>query len=268
MKKIMLIGALALIGSFLASCDFTELPESAASSDMVFSSEGGLQLYTYSFYDALPSNSSAFNQRSTMDYGAKNSLSTKEVGAITVNTSTSWGWTTLRNINYFLENNVDESVDEKVRNHYSGIARLFRARFYYERLVQYGEVPWIDWVFNESDDERLMNPRDSRDVIIRHIIEDLDFAYANITTTGKTNGSSLVNKWTAAGFKSRVCLFEAAWRKYHKDDQLDFARTGCTEYTPEALYKLAADAAKEVMDKGPYKLVTAGSYTGRRSFLP
>ena len=29
-----------------------------------------------------------------------------------------------------------------------------------------------------------------------------------------THNSTIVNKWTAAAFKSRVCLFEAAWRKY------------------------------------------------------
>ena len=82
----------------------------------------------------------------------------------------------------------------------------------FDKLVQYGEVPWIDKVFNEAEDPDLYNPRDTRDVIIGHILEDLDYAYTNILEEDVTHNSTIVNKWTAAAFKSRVCLFEAAWR--------------------------------------------------------
>ena len=187
-----------------------------------------------------------------------------EVGAYTVNTATTWDWTALRNINFFLENNTSSALSESIRNNYNGIARLFRARFYFDKLVQYGEVPWIDKVFNDSEDPDLYNPRDTRDVIIGHILDDLDYAYQNITEEDVTYNSTIVNKWTAAGFKSRVCLFEAAWRKYHANDELDVARTGCSQYTANDLYQLAANAAKEVIDKGPYKLYTAGAYEGGR----
>ena len=118
--------------------------------------------------------------------------------------------------------------------------------------------------FNEAEDPDLYNPRDTRDVIIGHILEDLDYAYTNILEEDVTHNSTIVNKWTAAAFKSRVCLFEAAWRKYHAADQLDIARTGCTEYSAKDLYKLAAEAAKEVMDNGPYKLYTSGAYSDGR----
>ena len=57
-------------------------------------------------------------------------------------------------------------------------------------------------------------------MIIGHILEDLDYAYTNILEEDVTHNSTIVNKWTAAAFKSRVCLFEAAWRKYHAADQL------------------------------------------------
>lgn len=261
MKKI-IFALLAIGASLITACDFNEEPKSSASVDMVFSSEGGLQTYAYSFYNVLPDYSDAAHRNATLDYGPKQSISGMEVGAYTVNSSTSWSWTALRNINFFLENNVDERVPAAVRDNYNGIARLFRARFYFDKLVQYGPVPWIDKVFNSPEDPDLYNPRDSRDLIISKIIEDLDFAYNNITVSGVTSNSSTVNKWIAMGFKSRVCLFEAAWRKYHANDQLDIARTGCTQYTPDALYNLAAQAAKEVIDKGPYKLHGGTAYKG------
>lgn len=267
MKKNILLTSLLAFGALFTGCDFDEEPQSAASVDMVFSSEKGLQTYAYSFYNVLPTGSGAFNRNNTFDYGAKNSLSGMEVGAYTVNSSTSWSWSALRNINFFLENNVNPNVSESVRNNYSGIARLFRARFYFDKLVTYGEVPWIEKTFNEVDDPDLMNSQDTRDLIITKILEDLDFAYNNITEASKTENSSIVNKWVAMGFKSRVCLFEAAWRKYHANDELDIARTGCTQYTADELYRLAASAAKEVMDNSPYTIHTGTAYdSGRGSY--
>ena len=262
-KNILLSGLVALLAIF-SGCEMNEEPKSEASVDMVFSSENGLKTYAYSFYNVLPSRGSAFRRDATADYGVKNSLGGMEVGAYTTNSATSWSWSALRNINFFLENNVNESLSTTIRDNYNGIARLFRARFYFDKLVQYGEVPWIDKVFNEAEDPDLYNPRDTRDVIIGHILEDLDYAYTNILEEDVTHNSTIVNKWTAAAFKSRVCLFEAAWRKYHAADQLDIARTGCTEYSAKDLYKLAAEAAKEVMDNGPYKLYTSGAYSDGR----
>lgn len=221
MKRIILY----LIASvtILTGCNMDEEPRSSASVSMVFSSEKGLQTYAYSFYNELPDRTNGFKRNITIDYGAKNSNSGMEVGAYTTNSSTSWSWSALRNINFFLENNTDESVSETVRNNYNGIARFFRARFYFEKLVKYGGVPWIEKVFNDVDDKDLFNAQDTRDVIIRHIMEDLDYAYEHITESKPTLCSTIVNRWTALGYKSRVCLFEASWRKYHASDALDIA---------------------------------------------
>lgn len=268
MKKYIILGTVALsLGLFFTSCEMNEEPKSSASVDMVFGSESGLQTYAYSFYNVLPNNGDAFRQDATSDYGVKNSLSGMEVGAYTTNSSTSWSWSDLRNINFFLENNKNEKLSEPIRNNYNGIARLFRARFYFDKLVQYGQVPWIDKVFNEIDDPDLYKPQDTRDVIIGHIIEDLDYASTNIAESDITYNSTIVNKWTAYAFKSRVCLFEAAWRKYHANDELDVARSGCAQYSSNDLYQMAADAAQYVIANSPYKLYTAGSYNnGRGSY--
>ena len=243
-KKYIILGALFALSTGFTACDMDEEPQSSASVDMVFSAEKGLQTYAYSFYNVLPSRASASHRSETLDYGVKNTLSGMEVGAYTVNSATSWSWSDLRNINFFLENNTNEKVSESIRNNYNGIARLFRARFYFDKLVTYGPVPWIDKVFNDAEDPDLYNSQDTRDVIIGHIIDDLDYAYQHITQSDVTLNSTIVNKWTAAAFKSRVCLFEAAWRKYHANDELDVARTGCSQYSSEQLYQLAASAAR------------------------
>lgn len=255
---------MAVMAFALVGCDLDENPKSEASESMIFSSESGLKTFSWSFYHVLPDRLSASHMDESCDYGAKSSLSNMDMGQYTTTTSSSWGWYALSNLNYFINHNNNTAVSQTVRDNYNGIARLFRAYYYYQKLIVYGAVPWISKSFEDPDDPELMNPRDSRDTIISHIIDDLDFAASHITTKTVTNGSTLVNRWTALGLKSRVCLFEASWRKYHANDDLDFARTGCSKYTANDLFKLAADAAKQVMDGGVYKLYMSSSYANGR----
>lgn len=260
--------ALILSASVLVvSCDLAEQPKAKAGRDMIFGSETGLLTYTNGFYEYLPDYDNAHKQNITMDNAAKNATGTYEVGAYTTNTSTSWSWGSIRNVNYFLKYNTSSNVSEPIRNNYSGIARLFRAYLYFNKLVQYGEVPWID-IPLEPDSPELYKAQDSRDVIISKMIEDLDFAAANITEDKITPNSNRVNRWTALFFKSRVCLFEASFRKYHSTGSKygkEYLKD--CKITAEELYRQAADAAQEIIEKGPYRLYTGTPYAnGRGSY--
>lgn len=260
--------ALILSASVLVvSCDLAEQPKAKAGRDMIFGSETGLLTYTNGFYEYLPDYDNAHKQNITMDNAAKNATGTYEVGAYTTNTSTSWSWSSIRNVNYFLKYNTSSNVSEPIRNNYSGIARLFRAYLYFNKLVQYGEVPWID-IPLEPDSPELYKTQDSRDVIISKMIEDLDFAAQNITEDKITPNSNRVNRWTALFFKSRVCLFEASFRKYHATGSKygkDYLKD--CKITAEELYRQAADAAQEIIEKGPYRLYTGTPYAnGRGSY--
>lgn len=260
--------ALILSASVLVvSCDLAEQPKAKAGRDMIFGSETGLLTYTNGFYEYLPDYDNAHKQNITMDNAAKNATGTYEVGAYTTNTSTSWSWGSIRNVNYFLKYNTSSNVSEPIRNNYSGIARLFRAYLYFNKLVQYGEVPWID-IPLEPDSPELYKTQDSRDVIISKMIEDLDFAAANITEDKITPNSNRVNRWTALFFKSRVCLFEASFRKYHATGSKygkEYLKD--CKITAEELYRQAADAAQEIIEKGPYRLYTGTPYAnGRGSY--
>lgn len=260
--------ALILSASVLVvSCDLAEQPKAKAGRDMIFGSETGLLTYTNGFYEYLPDYDNAHKQNITMDNAAKNATGTYEVGAYTTNTSTSWSWGSIRNVNYFLKYNTSSNVSEPIRNNYSGIARLFRAYLYFNKLVQYGAVPWID-IPLEPDSPELYKTQDSRDVIISKMIEDLDFAAQNITEEKITPNSNRVNRWTALFFKSRVCLFEASFRKYHSTGSKygkEYLKD--CKITAEELYRQAADAAQEIIEKGPYRLYTGTPYAnGRGSY--
>lgn len=262
MKHILyILSSFVVLGIMAVSCDLTEDPQAQAGRAIVFGDESGIRSYVYSFYDYLPDYSNAHKINVMHDHSAKMNIGTYEQGAYTTSTSTSWSWGSIRNVNYFIKYNDDPNVPEEVRNNYTGVARLFRALLYYDKLVTYGAVPWIDKPLDPTDED-LYKTQDSRDVIISHIMEDLDYAAANITVTGITPYSNTVNKWTAFALKSRICLFEGTFRKYHANGGSKYGAqylAGCT-LTANELLQAAADAAKEIIDNGPYKLHTGTVY--------
>ena len=232
----------------LAACSMDEIPQSSVDKDAIFGTESGLKTYSYSFYNMLPSVTDGYKKDEMCDYGAVsnyNDFIRKDAYSSTK--SSGWSWGDLRNINYFIVNCTNEAISQETRNHYIGLARFFRAYFYYNKVVRFGDVPWIDHPL-DVDSPELYAPRDSRTVVMDHVLEDLDFACKNITQTSDATGS-LVTKWVAYALKSRICLFEGTFRKYHTELNL----TSTANKWLEEAYK----AADVVMKESGHSLYTA-----------
>lgn len=235
MKKLIYI-FIVFVG--ITACDMVELPESKISKEPIFNSEVGLKLYTNSFYDAFPNSTALYSYsyyialNSVIKYFTENGYSPEE--------SSGWNWGNLRNINYFIENCNDEAVPLEVRNNYLGVARFFRAYFYYNMMQRFGDLPWIDHPLDVSD-ELLHAGRDDRTLIVDKIKEDLDFAIENISEK-RDQTASTITSTVAAALKSRVCLWEGTYRKYHTEEQL---QSSADEWLQEAV-----SAAEYVMEAG------------------
>ena len=264
-KKFFRTVALLTAGiALLSGCDLTETQKSSADAAMVFGTETGLKTYCNSFYDIFPNGSSVHHQDETMcDYMAKTELSDYQQGVETPETIGVWKWTDIRNVNYFLKHNTYDTVPQEVRENYNGIARFFRAWLYFDKLYWYGGVPWIDHVLNPGDPE-LTAPRDTRDVIITHIMEDCDYAYEHIVAENSSSSKAgYVNRWCALLLKSRACLYEASWRKYHAGTPYV---SGCNISSDE-LFTAAADAAHAVMESGVFSIHASTAYSkGKGSY--
>ena len=243
--------------SFLFSCDLEELPKDSATSENIFGTESGLEAYTNSFYEVLPSASDAHKKDAMCDYSAIKSINDyMRENSYGPDESDGWDWDDLRNINYFIQNCNNESVEESVRNNYLGLAHFFRAWFYFEKVVRFGDVPWINKAM-EPDDPDLYAARDPRTLVMDSVLADLDFAIENITQEDETR--SLITEDVALAFKSRVCLFEGTFRKYHTELGL----TGtATDWLSEA-----ADAAKKVMENSGFSINTSGTQPYRDLFI-
>ncbi len=243
MKRIIFIAAIVL----LAGCkkSFELYPPDKLAPANAFKTEKDLQLYANSFYNALPTGNDIVRSDGTSDFLAGSTVPAYIAGsynAVQAPAST-WTFSSLRNINYFLEHFGQASIPDEAKNHFEGLARFFRAWFYFDKVKQFGDVPWYDKTMDVSDPE-IYKPRDPRDFVMKKILADLDFAAANIRPS-KDASSSQVNKWIALAFKSRVCLYEGTFRKYHIEYNL-----------PDASFWLeqSADAASKVMVGNQYQI--------------
>ena len=215
-KNILNILLSILVVACFASCDLEELPQATASRIAIFESASGLELYTNSFYEMLPSPyDGVFAIDNNSDLVARNGVDTRFMpNALSPTTSGGWSWGNLRNINYFIENAEQSSVPEK--DHYLGIAHFFRAYFYFNMVKRFGDVPWIDRTIDVNDEETLYAARDDRFEVMDKVLEDLNYAIANISDKSEPS-RTLITKDVARAFKTRVALYEASFRKYHTD---------------------------------------------------
>jgi hypothetical protein len=261
---------LLFAGALVAGCDSLEQnPVATSSRDAVFGSENGLALYTNSLYNWMPDANNLTQSESMTDYSARRDVpqfirpgvynarvsditASGQYEVVALGGDVNWRWNTLRSINYFLANNTNTNVLERVRNNHSGIARFFRAWFYFEKVKRYGDVPWIDKPLDVADSVLLYGGRDARTVVMDHVLEDLDYAIANISATNE-NSRTLITKDVALALKSRVALFEGTFRKYHPE----FGLQG----TADKWLSESASAAKVLMDSKRYSLYTGSGTT-------
>ena len=249
MKRI-IIAAMALsIG--LSSCDsLLDLePLSQISQTDYFKTKTDLQLFSNSFYNNLLDKSPYDDQS---DLYVQQNLSDEMLGGtkrIPPASGGGWSWTDLRKMNTLLAY-ADQCEDKAAVVKYTALTRFFRAFFYFEKVKRFGDVPWYDAELG-SGDEALYKARDSRELIMTHIIEDIDYAIANLPDK-KTETSSpyRANKWAATALKAQFCLYEGTYRKYH---QLSLEGHDYTYYLEQS-----AAAAKSLMDDGTYKLYKTG----------
>ncbi|MBR1576700.1 MAG: RagB/SusD family nutrient uptake outer membrane protein [Bacteroidales bacterium] len=257
MKKILSIIALGAAFAFAVSCDLSEYDPNSPELSEVFSSETKLQYVLNDFYDAFPSVTGAYSSEpGKVDYFPKNAQAGRYQKGYDASASDSWGsWEKVRRLNYLINmlHAPECTVSTAAKENFEAQARLFRAYSYFGMVKEYGDVPWFDRVIGLDEPDYEYKERDSRDDVMKYILEDLDYAIAHITATSPD--ATCVTKEVAQFIKMRVCLYEASFRKYNG---VTASVTGKAfgNYTVDALFALAAESAKALMDSGKYSLVS------------
>lgn len=252
MKQYKVIVLFIFLSGFLVQCKkgfLDRTPQSEIIPGIFFNTEKDLELYTNSFYAntaVIPTAEGVYNEDD--DNVIKNSLSDFLTGKRVVPVSGgSWNWYHLRNINYFLANY--NKVQLPGAKHYGGVAHLFRALFYFDKVATFGDVPWYSAVIDIQDSSLLNRPRDKRTLVMDSVLADLDTAISWMSEPkGMPDKVEKVHKWTALAFKSRICLFEGTFRKYHPEFSLPDA---------DKFLQEAARAAEALISSGAYGLYTS-----------
>lgn len=135
----------------------------------------------------------------------------------------------------FIINNCN-LIDPKDNNNFIGQARLIRAMQYYELVRALGDVPLVKDVL-AVDSPELYGPRTPRNEVMDFVLEDLNFAVANIS---KQSGKLEFCKDMANAMKSEICLYEASFARYHQKD----------EERAKKFYGEVVNACNAIMEQG------------------
>ncbi len=159
----------------------------------------------------------------------------------------------IRHINYMLQNLKTSTLSESVIANYNAIGRLNRAWTYYQLVRMYGDVQWQDEVVTDSDpngsqSDIIYGERDDRDDVMDKVIEDLDYAIANLSSQSAANAWS---KDMALAMKSDICLYEGTYCKYRTATDngkgQDLSRA-------QKYLQLCVEASEALMNSGRYQL--------------
>lgn len=269
-KYIAIAGVLSLSScskDFLGDDFLTKDPLDQLTDPAFWSSENNIRTYTYGFYNYYFKGYGKGHGLGTLSVGQfinddYTPLSPNEiiVTEFVINVPTSGGgwspalpanqtpinassyYSRIRKANHFIESVPKAELEEEVQNHWLGIGRFFRGLEYANFVNAFGDVPYIDRVLLEDDDE-LYRPRDSRIFVMDQVLEDFKFAAEHVRASDGPSQQA-VNKYVVLAFMSRVFLFEGTWLKYHEVDDAK-----AEEYIEAAKW-----AAEEVINSGAFSL--------------
>lgn len=250
MKKYILLMIIGILGVQSCNDEFLErYPETEISKENFFNSAEDLETYLYSLYN-FPSFEIYVADNTTDNAATTGSTELKNMmlGNPSPSTITAgWDWAQLRRVNYFLENFDKANIDESLLNHYEGIARFFRARFYMDKVKRYSDVPWYDKTLGTSD-VALYKARDPRTFVVDKIFEDYEFARQHVQDDSRTGA---VDKWVVLAYMARHALHEGTFRKYHPELGL--------QGTANTYLSIARDVSRQIIDEGGFSIHNTGN---------
>ena len=249
MKKIFY--GLAAAAYSLVGCTLDRFPETKVTPEQFFKTENDLQLYMNGLYSM--SNTSPYWK----DVGTDNLHETEagDLSDLLVNSAAKnaknfggdWDWSRLRSLNIFLANASKASVSEAARNHYIGLARYYRAVFYWEKVREYSDVPWYGAPLNPASAD-LYKAADKRTFVVDKIMEDMEFAAKHVYDKSRVRERGAYHKDYIRLEFARFALEEGTTRKYRTELNLSG--------TANTFLEKARDMADSIMTSGRFQLAT------------
>lgn len=272
MKNKIIISILCLSAVFVGcQKDFlNRTPMSAISDADYWKSTNDLRLYVNNFYNGLPSYIQTYGNfgiYSEDDFQGTDNMVNYQYnramnGERTLPASgggwTYGDWSNIRSVNYFLANYQNVKGSEIEINKYVGEAMFFKAWYYYSKLQNFGDLPWISKPLLPGDSSQLLLPRLPRNIVVDSMMLVLDKAIQLLPSKGAAGYENFrVYKELAALFQSRIALYEGTWEKYHAGTPYGVAGSDGRKFLEKA-----ASAADLVIQSGKFSLDNVGQPNG------
>ncbi len=170
----------------------------------------------------------------------------KSTSVPTSSTSYTSPYTNIRHATEIIDGLEGSNLDADIKANWMGIARMCRAYQEYLLVRRYGDCNFIATTLNVSDDLKI--PRESRDYVFDMILEDLDYACANIKAD---KNAQYWSRDLAYAMKSYMALCEGTFRKYCTQAENGLAPDAARA---EKLLKESAAASDYLINSGRYSL--------------
>lgn len=272
MKKlyILIVGAVIMLGMLSCKKDFLDrAPMTAISDADYWKSTNDLRFYANAFYNTFPSYIRSYftlgifsADDNTSDNMINRNYSSFLNGEATLPASgggwTYSDWNNIRRVNYFLERYKNASGSQADINKYLGEILFFKASFYYSKVIQFGDVPWISKVLTVTDSTDMYAPRLPRNIVVDSIMGILDKAVEVLPAKGAAGYEPFrIYKELAALLQSRIALYEGTWEKYHAGTSFGVSGSNGSKYLQKAV-----EAAQIVMNNTQLGLDNVGKTNG------
>ncbi|RAJ87588.1 SusD-like starch-binding protein associating with outer membrane [Chitinophaga dinghuensis] len=248
MKKITkyIAVGLLIISSSCKKGFLDRYPQDTISPELFFQSETDLSLYINGLLD-LPGTWQYLGDQSSDNTATTGSIEIKNmmIGTPTSQTITGgWDWGRLRNINYFLDNYNKAAVTQEVKDHYAGLARYYRAAFYFAKISRFSDVPWYGKTLL-PEDPALYKGRDPRALVVDSMMADLSFAASHVREKVPVGTPNI---WAVKMLFARIALYEGTYRKYHPELNL--------QPTAERFLDSALTQTRDIMASAKFAIYT------------
>lgn len=283
MKRISIF-LLLVISALSISCDdfLDKQPDDMLTIDAVFTTRLEVEKYLANVYSYLPDPADPYaNFTPVSDEG---DFVWTTIGANSINTG-NWGPTSIpydRYAHYYKGiraasvyiNSVEkcaecEGVTAGINVRTKAEARALRAYYYFLLLRQYGPIVLLPNIIPvDASISETTKPRNSYDECVKYIADELDLAAKDLpTVTQNVIDYGRVDKRAAMAIKARVLLYAASpLFNGNNQDYASFKNTDgkalITNTYDANKWKLAADAAKAVIDLMPNGLYKKFDATG------
>ena len=248
MKKIILSLMAGMV--LFTSCDLLNNdPYDSFTKNNFFTSETNVEMYANYFYNEWSAYgtggaSGDFYFNTLNDNQAVTGLAGWGFKNVSASDGT-WNacYTEIRRANILLENIEQVEMPAASMAYYTSLARLYRGWQHFCLVRKFGDCFWVDRSLTSQDETILYGPRHNRNEVMDKALEDINYAVENIGTM-HADSRTAYNVHVANAMKSRVCLFEGTYAKYHQGDN---ARA-------EKYLKEAKAASEAIINAGQFAL--------------